>query len=242
LVRRSADHSLTAIPYKLAYSQELEKVAQGLNQASETVTNETFRQFLVSRARSLLVGDMFDSDALWVRGSQSPIDVVVGPYEVYDDALKGLKTSYEAAVLVRHPFSTQIEAFVQHAAELCQDLPGAVAADPAERNVHVGVFDVEFAAGMLNMGSKAIAATLPNDERVRNEVGARLLLFRNIIEAKFEFILHPLSERLLAADALELVSSRPFSTRRFSTKQGTPSELDSSNRKVNRPILQSSMP
>jgi hypothetical protein len=209
LVRRLGDR-LVAEPYEQAYTRELDEIASAMQQASRTVTDDAFRRYLLSRAEGLRSGDLFESEKLWVGVSQSPIDVVIGPYEVYDDALRGVKLSYQAAVLVRHPLSSRVEEFERNAPELGRELPGAVAEDPVERNVRIGVFDLEYASGMLNMGSKAIAATLPNDERVRREAGTRLLLFRNVIEAKFDSILKPLAGRLLPAEELRLVTKDAF--------------------------------
>jgi len=208
LVRRRGDR-LVAVPYEQAYEKELGHIAKALTEASRTTTHDGFRRYVMSRAEGLQSGDLSESERLWVRASDAPIDLVIGPYEVYDDTLKGVKTSYEAAVLIRHPLSTWMEEFERYALELGQELPGAVA-DPVERNVRIGVFDVEYSAGMLNMGSKAIAATLPNDERVRQDTGTRLLLFRNVIEAKFDSILRPLADCVLTNDQLPLVEKEAF--------------------------------
>jgi hypothetical protein len=63
---------------------------------------------------------------------------------------------------------------------------------------------------MTNMGGKAIAAMLPNDERIRAEAGARLMLFRNVITGKFAPILKPLAARVLRRDQIDLVREDAF--------------------------------
>ncbi len=209
LVRRYGNR-LVAIAYEKAYKKELAHVARGLVEASDLVTHAGFAAFLRARAHDLVTGSTQESDKRWMDVADSPIDIAIGPYEVYDDTLLGRKTSYEATVMVRHPMTERIAQFEAVASELESRLPGAVAPSPNRRRVVIGVYDVAYAAGLTNMGGKAIAATLPNDERFRTEVGARLLLFRNVVSAKFAPILQPLAQRLLKPDQIGLVREDAF--------------------------------
>ena len=52
------------------------------------------------RARALLDDDFYASDVAFL-GLKGPIDVVLGPYEVDDDAWFGVKTAYEASIAAR---------------------------------------------------------------------------------------------------------------------------------------------
>jgi len=208
LVRRHGKYLVT-IPYEEAYKEELSQIANCLKQAGELATDSKFRTFLRVRARDLVTGSLGESETLWIDASDSPIDIAIGPYEVYDDALLGIKSSYEATVMVRHPLTERVAEFETVARELERSLPGAVG--PAhQRRFRIGVYDVVFTGGMTNMGGKAVAATLPNDEGVRLSVGARLLLFRNVISAKFSPIIKPLGERILRKDQGDLVQEDAF--------------------------------
>ncbi len=209
LIRRRGD-ALVPIRYEDAYRDELAAVARALTEASEVASHDGFRRFLRARADGLVSGDLYPSEVLWLDVADSPIDIAIGPYEVYDDGLLGVKTSYEATVLVRHPSSETIAAFESVAPELERELPGAVEMDRSHRRIRIGVYDVAFAAGMTNMGSKAIAAMLPNDERVRAELGGRLLLFNNVIAAKFAAILEPVAARVFVPQQRSLVREDAF--------------------------------
>jgi hypothetical protein len=209
LVRRDGD-VLRTIPYEHHYREELSNVALGLGRAGSLASSASFRDFLRARAKGLLGGSLLPSERLWMAATDSAIDIAVGPYEIYGDELLGVKASYEATVMIRHPMTEQLAHFEAVAPELERRLPGSVEPAEAHRRFAVGVYDVAFAAGMTNMGGKAIAATLPNDEKIRSEVGARLLLFRNVISAKFEPILKPLGARVLRSDQLALVREDAF--------------------------------
>jgi hypothetical protein len=209
LVRRHGA-LLEATPYEVAYREELENIAAHLERASAGITSHAFRDFLIARAKGLMTGELYQSERLWMAASSSPIDIAIGPYEVYDDGLLGVKASYEATVMVRHRMTEELAHFESMTPELERRLPGSVEPVESRRRFELGVYDVVFTAGMTNMGGKAIAATLPNDETIRSEVGARLLLFRNVIAAKFTPILKPIGERILRTDHFQLVREDVF--------------------------------
>ena len=211
LVRRNGT-GLVAVPYEQEYRGHLAKVARALREASEFATHEPFRSFLRSRARGLLDGSLTESEALWIEACDSPIDIEIGPYEVYDDRLYGVKTCYEATVMVRSPYSDRVAEFAAAVPLVERELPGAAAGNERIRSVRVGVYDVAYTAGMTNMGAKAAAAMLPNDERVRMESGGRLLLFNNVIAAKFREIVRPVADRMIDPAQRRLVQEQPFLT------------------------------
>jgi Peptidase family M49 len=209
LIEESAG-KLSAIPYSDAYRHELAHIERCLVEASETATHEGFRHFLRARAKGLRTGALGESELLWIEGLQdSPIDVAIGPYEVYDDDRMGLKAGYESTVLVRHSTRTldQLEVIAPEVERL---MPGAMTSPRARQRVVVGVYDVVHTAGLTNMGGKAIAASLPNDEDIRTQVGSKLLLFRNVIAAKFGPIVKPLAKRILQPSQLEYVRESAF--------------------------------
>jgi hypothetical protein len=207
---RGRGEDLIAIPYAEAYRDELLQAARALNEAAGLATDKDFAGFLRARAKGLVTGSLQESEELWIRAGRSPIDIAIGPYEVYDDDLMGLKASYEATVLVRRADLLQRAELENVVPEIEAKMPGAMAPATSRRRVVVGVYDVFYAAGMTNRGGKAIAASLPNDERIRTEVGSRLLLFRNVISAKFGPILKALAERVLSQDQVRFVREDAF--------------------------------
>lgn len=208
VVREGAE--LVAVPYSNAFREELHNVADALIRASREATHPGFARFLLARAEGLRSGSLWQSEAEWIDVGDSVIDIAIGPYEVYHDGLLGLKRSYEATVLVRHPFSNRLAELEAVTGELASMLPGAVAPLHERQRVVIGVYDVVFAAGATNIGAKPVAAMLPNDETVRREHGSRLLLFRNVMSAKFAPILKPIAERTMRLDQSTLVQQDAF--------------------------------
>ena len=145
--------------------------------------------------------------------NDSKMDLVIGPNEVTDDQLLGIKRSYEAYVLLKNEAETkELMHYVSRINELQEDLPG----DPAYKTFQPGAGSNIFScnalyyAGKANAGVKVIALNLPFDADVQRDRGTRTILLQNIINAKYNYIVAPTGERLLEGDAAELLSSDAF--------------------------------
>jgi hypothetical protein len=138
---------------------------------------------------------------------------VIGPIESYDDKLMGLKTSYECSVLVRdQKASEKLKIFEQQMPELQTALP--VPEDLKSKEIltatPISIFQVAYASGASKAGVKSIAASLPNDEVVIKEKGAKKLFYKNVMLAKFEKILIPISKQMLDPKLLPSITEEAF--------------------------------
>jgi hypothetical protein len=61
----------------------------------------------------------------------------------------------------------------------------------------LNAYDVIYVSGHSNAGSKTIAINLPNDEKVQLAKGSRRLQLKNVMKAKFDNILLPISTVLI---------------------------------------------
>src|SRR5204863_2780421 len=100
-VIRRTNSQLTAILFHKAYEDLVTKLSELLTKAASLEVHSSFREFLIQRALDIRADDYYASDVLWVNLTDNPIDLVVGPYEVYQDELMGLKAAYEAFLLKR---------------------------------------------------------------------------------------------------------------------------------------------
>jgi hypothetical protein len=139
--------------------------------------------------------------------------VVIGPIETYEDQLYGSKTSFEAFVLVKDmAWSERLSRFAQYLPDLQRGLP---VADEYKREMpgsdsDLNAYDAIYYAGDANAGSKTIAINLPNDERVQLAKGTRRLQLKNAMRAKFDEILVPLADMLIAEDQRRHVTFDAF--------------------------------
>ncbi|HDR51532.1 MAG TPA: Zn-dependent hydrolase, partial [Mariniphaga anaerophila] len=141
------------------------------------------------------------------------IEFIVGPIENYEDQLYGYKTAHESFILIKDKaWSEKLEKYAAFLPGLQKALP----CEPPYKNETPGVdsdmnvYDAIYYAGDCNAGSKTIAINLPNDEQVREDKGSRKLQLKNSMQAKFDKILVPISEVLIAEEQRKHVKFDAF--------------------------------
>ncbi len=200
IIRRVDGSGLEAAAYHEAYRDQVASLSGFLAEASRNERHAAFRGFLRQRADDLLTDDYYASDSLWVRLVDNPLDLVIGPYEVYEDQLMGLKAAYEAMLLGRDFAEThRVQHFQRELPSLCQSLGGEVGKrlNVESSRVALSVANLIYAGGDARKAIPAIAFSLPNDERIIEEVGSRQVILRNVLEAKFRLVNWRLHNRLL---------------------------------------------
>ncbi|MEL7298146.1 MAG: Zn-dependent hydrolase [Pseudomonadota bacterium] len=213
LVRRDDDGGLYAVPYHEAFAKELTAAAELLREAATLTDDADFASYLKLRADAFLSGDYRASDLAWMDSKTSLVDVVIGPIETYEDQLYGYRAAFEAFVLVKDAeWSERLAKFSAFLPALQRDLPVAAAYKQEEPGTDsdLNAYDVVYYAGDSNAGSKTIAINLPNDETVQLEKGTRRLQLKNAMRAKFDEILVPISELLIAPEQRQFITFDAF--------------------------------
>lgn len=207
-VIRRRDGDLVAVPYSEEYREWLTPAAELLRQAAATTANESLARFLRLRADAFLSDDYYESDLAWM-DLDAPVEVTIGPYEVYEDELFGYKAAFEAFVTVALPEESEALArYKERLPWLERNLPIPEEHKNLERGTDspIRVVDEVFVGGDAKAGVQTLAFNLPNDERVREEKGSKKVLLRNVMRAKYDQILVPIAERVLAPEDQERVS------------------------------------
>ena len=202
-VRRDADGKLMLVPYAVAHRAQLERAAELLREAASLSTDEAFKRYLSLRAEALLTGDYRASDMAWMDMRDNHLELVFGPIETYEDRLFGTRAAFEAFVLIKDKtWSERLARFAEFLPELQRGLPvpDQYKTETPGSDADLNAYDAVYYAGDSNAGSKTIAINLPNDEQVQLEKGTRRLQLRNSMRAKFEKILEPIADELVAAD------------------------------------------
>ena len=211
-IRRTPDHSFTAVPYSVEYQGPLALAARHLRAAARLTSQPTLARYLDTRADAFSSNDYYESDVAWMDLDAS-IEPTIGPYEVYEDEWFNYKAAFEAFVTIRDDVETdQLTRFGTALQELEDHLP----IDPAYRNPTLGelaplrVVNVIFTAGDANSGVQTAAFNLPNDERVIREKGSKRVMLKNVQEAKFGAVLVPISLIALPSNDRQDVSFDAF--------------------------------
>ena len=213
LLRFDADGKLITVPYHVAYQDDLARAAELLRQAAPLSKDKAFGDYLRMRADALLSDDFQPSDLAWMDMKTNPVDIVIGPIETYEDQLFGYKASYEGLVLIKdRAWSEKLARFAGFLPELQKGLPvpDKYKAERPGSAADLNAYNAIFYAGSANAGAKTIAINLPNDEQVQLRKGTRRLQLENVIHAKFDKILLPIAQQLIAEDQLANVTFDAF--------------------------------
>lgn len=204
---------LTAIPFHQAYQSQLQKAAELLQQAAQYAEDEGFKKYLQLRAEALLNDQFKASDLAWLDMKNNQIDLVIGPIESYEDQLFGYKAAYEAYVLIKDmEWSKKLAKFAAFLPQLQAELPvdDVYKQEQPGTDSDLNAYDAIYYAGHCNAGSKTIAINLPNDESVQLEKGTRRLQLKNVMRAKFEKILLPIADQLVAPEQRKHITFNAF--------------------------------
>ena len=200
--------SLRAVPYSDLYRPELKVLAEKLREAAGYADSESLRAFLLQRASDCETNDWAKGDAAWVDVTGSRFEVTVGPYEVYEDTLMSYKAAFEIFLTVTDPaLSEELGAVKAHLDEMEAALPLDDSLRGYKRAPGSPIFavDLVYSGGDTRAGVQTLAFNLPNDEDVREKKGSKKVMLRNVSDAKFEKILSPIADLVLAADQRPLL-------------------------------------
>src|SRR5688572_2241209 len=171
-----------AVPYSVAYADQLMKAHGLLNEAAELLEkdDEEFARFLRNRARDLLSDDYESGDAAWVTGRFKNLNAQIGSYETYDDELYGVKTFFAFNVLsTRQQETTALRQAMKGLQALEDSLPYKNHKKVRE-DIPVGVYDVVADFGQSRGGNTA--TILPNESYLARRYGRTILLRANIMQ------------------------------------------------------------
>ena len=214
VIRRDGD-KLVAIPYSQHYAKWLEDAAKKMKVAAAITSNESLKKFLTLRAEAFFTDDYYESELAWM-DLDGPIEVAIGPYEVYTDGLFGYKTAFEAFITVKNP---EESAALAKYKDFLRDMEANLPVEERYKNFQRG-FESPIAVtyqvhsgGDNKPGVQTIAFNLPNDERVREAKGAKKVILNNVLGAKYEHILAPMGELVLVEEQAGLLKKEHMSNK-----------------------------
>jgi hypothetical protein len=213
LVRRDESGGLVTLPYHEAFAEPNARAADRLRAAAELAEDPGLKRYLELRADALLTDEFQPSDLAWMDMKDNGIDVVIGPIETYEDQLFGYRAGHEAFVLVKdRAWSERLARYASFLPALQEGLPvePEYRAETPGTDADLNAYDVVYVGGDANAGSKTIAINLPNDPEVQLQKGARRLQLKNAMRAKFDRILVPISNVLMAGDQRAMVDFDSF--------------------------------
>lgn len=199
VIRREGE-KLVALPYSEIYNDKLSKASLLLREAAGLSENLSLKNYLLKRAAAFETNDYYESDVAWMDLKDHKIEIVIGPYEVYEDELFNYKAAFECFLtIVDAEEGKRLEKFSSYLTEIEKNLPYNDNYKNFNRGLEspIIVANEIFSAGDTKAGTQTLAFNLPNDERVRQAKGSKKVMLKNIHEAKFEKLLYPISKLTL---------------------------------------------
>ncbi len=212
MIRRQ-DGKLVAIPYSEFYKRQLSKAAGYLREAAKYAENPSLKKYLLLRAKAFETNNYFDSDMAWMDLKNNKIEVVIGPYEVYEDRLFNYKAAFESFVTIKDPEeSAKLAVFGKYLKDIENHLPLPDKYKNTKRGSEspIVVANEVYAGGEAHYAVQTLAFNLPNDEKVREAKGSKKVMLKNVHEAKFEKLLTPIADTVLASDQLQYLTFDAF--------------------------------
>jgi hypothetical protein len=207
VVRRDGA-ALAGIPYSAFYRDLIGAAAARIREAASLTQNDSLRTYLTKLAAAFLSDNYRDSDVAWM-DLNGPIEVVIGPYEVYEDEMFNYKASFESFItVVDRPESEKLAAYAHHLPDMERNLPEPEQYKNLNRGTESPIKVVQeiYTAGDARRGVQTSAFNLPNDEYVREKKGSKKVLLKNVMDAKFRQSGRPISLRVLDPSLTNLVS------------------------------------
>lgn len=213
LIRRDEDGNLKTVWYHDEYKENIDKICNYLQAAADITIKESVRNYLLKKIEALKTDNYEDSYRAWLDMTDSKMDLILGPNENNDDQLFGIKNSYQAFVLLKNMHLSEVlSRYNALLPELQKSLPCPDEYKtfvPGESS-NIFAYDAIYYAGNANAGIKVIAVNLPYDVKIQAEKGSRTALLRNVMEAKFNRIVHPTGMQLFHSDQSVHMDSDAF--------------------------------
>jgi len=186
------------IPYSEYFKEETQAIKKALLTASGFSEDLTLKDYLEKRSQDVMTENCRKSDIAWLN-VRSKLNIVVGDVETYLDRGVGVRRDAEIIIYYMDEEKTnKIQGINALMPELESRLPVTDEAKNPNRKMAPSVV-----ANTLHNGGEAhgsittVAFSLPNDEEVTKEYGARTTMLYNAIAEKSRPRVGPIAEMLL---------------------------------------------
>lgn len=196
IISRDANGLLKVIPYHIAFQKQLNEAVDYIKKAADLAEIPDFKNYLLQRAEDLLSDKFEKSDHLWMQLKDNKLDFIAGPIVNTEDHFIWTKFSYGAFILLRNQeWTKKVKKYSLLLPHLQNNLP---VSDPYKQEspsetADIVIYDVLYNSGYCNAGNKLIGLNLPiGNDQIKS--GTRKVHFKNVMQAKFDKILQPISD------------------------------------------------
>ncbi len=214
LIERDENGDLDIIPYHTAYNKELNEIYDLMIKASELAENEQFAKYLKLRAEALISDKYLESEEAWMQVKDNKIDFIVGAVETRLDNFFHIKAAYETFLIIRNEeLSEKIKVYANLLSDFqkCLPMDNSYKEKALTKDVDFGAYDAVYYAGMSNYGGKMLSLNRPYDIQVIKKFGSKKMMFNNVMDAKLNNILLPISNIMIDKSQAGMPNNKSFS-------------------------------
>ncbi|MFP4524676.1 MAG: dipeptidyl-peptidase 3 family protein [Candidatus Woesearchaeota archaeon] len=211
VIKRDED-GLVATPYHEEYQEELEEASRHVAEAARHADDESLKDYLEKLSRALVTDAYEEADEAWLK-LDGDLEVTIGPYEVYEDKLLGIKAAYEGSVcLVDHDETEKLEHLEGRRGLMEEALPLDEEYGKAGSRSPIRICNLLHSSGDARAGVHYTAFNLPNDDKIRAKHGSKNVLLKNVAHAKFDACWTAIADELLDEEDKEEASFDAYYT------------------------------
>ena len=213
VIKEDGNGGYKAVRYHKEYEKYITPIVKLLNEVADLTDNESFAKFLRLKAEALTTDNYYDADVAWIDMKDSKFDMVFGPFETYSDGIKGVKAKYEAYIeIIDQKASEDLKKYTSYLSKMENHLPipEAYKSDASGLTATFVVVNDIIRKGEGAVGYQSVATNLPNDPAVHESKGTKKTFWKNMLKARFNGIIRPVSERLIEESQLKYLSDEGF--------------------------------
>lgn len=193
-------NSITPVPYSEYYKKFLVKAYDILQEALEYADNYSLKSYLSAQANAFLNNDFNEADIRWVQLINNDIVPLLGAYEFYEDKFLGYKASFTGVIGIKNKSEKNKLDFILKTLDMLQDklpIPKHYIKQKRGSISEIDIVNLIFSSGDTRYPIHAAAFNLPNSHKIRSQFGSKKVLLYNIMEAKFNSVIFPMTKILL---------------------------------------------
>lgn len=194
-VIRRKPGGLEVIKNSIFFKSEIDNICSSLDKAASLAKDGAFKEYLIARCEDFRSNKFDTSNDLWLKMDNNDIDFIAGPIDNTEDRFLWTKFSYGSLILIKDKkYTEKVEKYASLIPYLQKSLPIKNIKTSGNKNKSkLIIYDVITASGYCNAGGKLISINLP--AKIDNSTkDTKKLIFRNIMSAKFKYILKPIAD------------------------------------------------
>ncbi len=214
MIRRDKQDRLMCVPYHIYFKTYLDSAIYYIRQAQQKSQDTALNNYLETLITGLETDGYYDTYKKFIN-LDSRIEFIFGPTEISTDKLLNLKAEHQAFVLIKDDSLSkklnQFDAWLKYL-QKALPVPEQYRSEEPGSSSLIAVYDAVFLGGSAKAGVPLISTTIPFNAQFQINVGTKNIQLRNVIDAKYQGIIRPISEKIIVPSQAKYITRDAFRT------------------------------